>query len=103
MSDIAAEEDLLFALAKGHGSELFAPAPLADHCARELSGLFDIIACAGGHMAENQFFRGPTTKHHGQSSHQVVTRICIAVIERELLSHSQRHSSGNDRDFVDRI
>src|SRR5262249_10191031 len=60
-------------------------------------------ACAGGHMAENQFFRGPTTKHHGQSSHQVVTRICITVIERELLSHSQRHSSGNDRDFVDRI
>ncbi len=63
LSDLAAEEDLLFLLAVGHRTES-AHAKLADHLAGELGDALDVVAGAGGHLAEEDLF-GATSAHEG--------------------------------------
>ena len=66
LREVAAEEDLLFLLAEGHRTELLAHAPLADHLARELGRLLDVVAGAGRHVAEDQLFRGAAAEEDRQ-------------------------------------
>src|SRR3954471_18736179 len=54
----ATEEDLLIFLAEGDGSKL-AHAKLADHLARQLRGLLDVVAGTGGHGVEADLFGDP--------------------------------------------
>src|SRR5215813_1921215 len=44
---LATQEDMLLVLAEGEWSELVGHAPLADHLARHLGGLLEIVAGAG--------------------------------------------------------
>src|SRR5437870_1632237 len=57
LGEVAAEEDLLLLLAEGDGPELLAHAPLADHLVRELGGALEVVARAGGYVAEHQLLR----------------------------------------------
>src|SRR6185436_19006708 len=47
LREIPPQKYFLFLLAKGHRSEFFAHAPLADHPVREFSGFFDVVPSAG--------------------------------------------------------
>src|ERR1700683_2645089 len=100
MAQVAAEENLLFALAEGHRAEFLAHAPLANHLARQLGGLLEIVAGASGHVPEDQLFRGASAEHHRKTRHQVFARIGIAFVHRKLLGNAERYPSWNDSDFV---
>ena len=57
LCDFAAKEDLLFFLAEGERAEA-AHAILTDHAAGEVGGDFDVAACTGRHLVEEDLF-GP--------------------------------------------
>jgi len=56
LRDFAAEEDCFVFLTVGQRSQL-AHTPFANHIARDVRGAFDVIASAGGDVAEENFFR----------------------------------------------
>ena len=67
LGEVAAEEDLLFLLAERDRAELVAHAVLAHHAAGELGGLLDVVARAGGGVAEDQLLGGAAAEHHLQA------------------------------------
>src|SRR5579864_7501688 len=103
LGDLAAEEDLFFALAERQGSERIAHAPFAHHLARQLRGLLDVIAGAGRHLAVRDFLGDAAAHEHGEAVGQPVARVVEFVLLGQLQRHAERHPAGNDRDLVDRI
>src|SRR5437660_5823744 len=103
LGEVAAEEDLLLLLAEGHGTELLAHAPLADHLVGELGGALDVVASAGGHVAEHQLLGGTATEEDGQVVDQEGLGVRVAVVERDLLGQPERHGARADRHLVHRI
>src|SRR5207302_2951620 len=103
LGEVAAEEDLLLLLAEGHGTELLAHAPLADHLVGELGGALDVVAGAGGHVAEHQLLGGTATEEDGQVVDQEGLGVRVAVVERDLLGQPERHAARDDRHLVHRI
>ena len=104
LRDLAAEEDLLFLLAEGQRPDRVAHAPLADHLARQLGGALDVVAGAGGHAARSMIssaMRPPSRM--AMLLVQVVARVVVLLVDRQLLRHAERHAARDDRDLVDRI
>src|SRR5213083_1376061 len=103
LREVAAQEDLLFLLAEGHGPELLAHAPLAHHLARQLGGALDVVARPGRHAAERELLRRPPAEEDGQLAEEVVLRVGVPVVERHLLRQPERHAAREEGDVVDRI
>src|SRR5882762_9510830 len=102
LGDFAAEEDSLVLLAVGQRPQL-AHTPFANHVARDVRGAFDVVARAGGDVAEEYFFRGTSAHQHGQHRFQVSARVSMLVVFRQLHREAESHAARNDRHFVDRI
>src|SRR6266849_8481566 len=103
LREVAAEEDLLFPLAEGHRPELVAHAPLADHLARQLRRAFDVVARPGGHAAQRQLLRRAPAEEDGQLAQEVLLRVGVPVVERDLLRQPERHATGDDGHLVHRV
>src|SRR6266571_5299049 len=103
LGDLPAEEDLLLLLAEGQRSHRRAHAPLADHLARHLGRLLEIVAGAGREDAHEHLLRHAATHHDRERALEVLARVVVAVVDRELLRDSQRHAARNDGDLVDRV
>jgi hypothetical protein len=59
---LAAEEDVLLGLAEGERPELVGHAPLADHLARHLGGLLEVVAGAGGLLLQHDLLGGAAAR-----------------------------------------
>src|SRR6185369_15216833 len=81
LGEVAAAEDLFVLLAEGHGTELLAHAPLADHLPGELGGPLDVVAGAGGDASEHQLLRGAAAEEDGEVAEQVLARVGVAVVD----------------------
>ena len=103
LRDVAAEEDLIFLFSERHRPEALAHPPFADHTARQVGRFFEVVAGAGGRVAEHQFFRHPTAEHDGEALENIVFREGVPVIDGQLLGDAQRHAARDDGDLVDRV
>src|SRR5207247_1097513 len=84
-------QDLVLLLAEGHRAELVAHAPLAHHLARQLGGALDVVARPGGHAAEGQLLRRPPAEEDGELAEEMVLRVGVPVVERDLLRQAECH------------
>src|SRR5436309_3272184 len=103
LREVAAEEDLLLLLAEGHRAELVAHTPLAHHLARQLGGALDVVARPGGHAAEGQLLRRPPAEEDGELAEEMVLRVGVPVVERDLLRQAECHAARDDGHLVHRI
>ena len=71
LRDFAAQENRFFLLAEGQRTEL-AHAPFANHLARDVGGAFDVVARAGGDVAEENFLGAAAAHQHGERAFQIV-------------------------------
>src|SRR5437667_1180051 len=78
LREVAAEEDLLFLLAEGHGPELLAHAPFAHHLARQLGGALDVVARPGRHAAERELLGRAPTEEDGELAEEMVLRAGVS-------------------------
>ena len=102
LRDLASQEDLLFLLAECQRPQI-AHAKLANHLARQFGGAFDIVACAGAHLVEEQFLGDAATHHDGDLRLQILLVVVVLVVDGQLHRHTQSHAAGDDRDLVHRI
>src|SRR6185369_9096460 len=102
LSDLAAEEDLLFLLAVGDRTEA-RHSKLAHHLASKLSCLLDIVRSAGGHVVEKNLFCDSAAHHYRDLTFQVIARVRVTIRFRQLHRHAERHPARDDRDFVNRV
>src|SRR5581483_971220 len=100
--DLAAEEDLLFLLAKRDRAER-AHAELANHSTGEIGSLLDVVAGASRHLAEENLFSHASTHHDGQSRFQIFLGVRVLIVDGQLHGYPQCHSARDDRDFVQRV
>src|SRR5436309_3645156 len=100
LGEVPPEEDLLLLLAEGHGAELLAHAPLADHLVAELGGALDVVAGPGGHVAEHQLLRGAAPEEDGEVVDQEGLGVRVPIVERDLLGQAERHAARDDRHLV---
>src|SRR5213080_2543391 len=100
LGEVAAEEDLLLLLAEGDGPELLAHAPLADHLVRELGGALEVVARAGGHVAEHQLLGGAAAEEDGEVVDEERLGVRVPIVERDLLGQAERHAARDDRHLV---
>jgi hypothetical protein len=75
----------LFLLAESHWPELFTHSPLADHPARQISCLFDIILRTRRHVLEHKLFGHSATEQDNQISEQIFPGISMLFVHRQLL------------------
>src|SRR5690348_123512 len=97
--DFAAEEDGFFFLAESERAE-FAHAPLADHVAGDLGGALDVVAGAGGDVAEEKFFSAAAAHEHGEHGFEMVLGVGMLVVDGKLHGEAESHAARNDGDFV---
>src|SRR6185503_3400007 len=102
LSDLAAEEDLLFLLAVGDRTEA-GHSKLAHHLSRKLGCLLDVVRSAGRHVIEENLFGDSPAHHYRDLTFEVIARVRVAIRFRQLHRHSERHPAGDDRDFVNRV
>src|SRR2546425_42264 len=100
---LAAEEDVLLVLAEGQGPELVRHAPLADHLASHLGRLLQIVTRAGGLLVQHDLFGGPAAEQDRDAIDQVLLRVIVLVVDRELLREPEGAAARDDRHFVDRV
>ena len=72
LRDLAAEEDLLFLLTEGQRPHRIAPAPIADHLARQLGGALEVVAGAGGDVAGGDLFSDAASEQDADLIDQIV-------------------------------
>src|SRR2546426_3968561 len=101
--DLAAEEDVLFVLPEGEWPEPVRHAPLADHLARHLGRLLQIVARAGGLLVQHDLFGGPPAEQDRNTVDQVLLRVVVLVVNRELLRQAEGATARDDRHLVDRV
>src|SRR5215469_2074697 len=102
LGDFAAEEDGLFFLAESERTEL-AHTPFANHVARDVGGAFDVVAGAGGDVAEEDLFSGAAAHENGQHAFEMVLGVGMLVVGRQLHGEAERHAARDDSDFVHRV
>src|SRR6266404_1345779 len=89
LSNLAAQEDLFFLLAKRQRPQL--------------RRLVDVVRRTGGYAAEESLFRDAAAHQDRNLPKQIVLRIVVAVTFRQLLSYAERHAARNDRHLMNRI
>src|SRR5262245_25195817 len=100
---LAAEEDVLLVLAEGERPELVGHAPLADHLARHLGGLLEVITSAGRLLIQHDLLGGPAAQQDRDAVDQVVLRVVVLVVDRQLLRQAESAAARDDRDLVHRV
>src|SRR5262245_42976324 len=103
LGDLAAQEDLLFLLAEGERTHRVAHAPLADHLARHLGRALEVVAGAGREAVHRDLFGNAAAEEDRDLIVQVVARVIVLLVDRQLLRETERHAARDDRDLVDRI
>src|SRR5436309_15342980 len=87
--DLAAEKDVLLVLPEREWPEPVRHAPLADHLARHLGRLLQIVARAGGLLVQHDLFGGPPAEQDRNAVDQVLLRVVVLVVNRELLRQAE--------------
>src|SRR5207245_2821832 len=78
-------------------------AELADHVARKLGGLLDVVAGAGSDVVEGELFSDSSAHHDGQAGLEVIFRVRVPVALGQVRHHSQRHAVRHDGDLMQRV
>src|SRR5713226_1985469 len=99
-SHLAPEEDVLLVLAEGERAELVGHAPLADHLARHLGRLLEVVAGTRGLLLENDLLGAAPAQQDGDPVDQVLPRVVVLVVERQLLGEPERAAARDDRHLV---
>src|SRR5262249_56428576 len=73
--DLTTQEDVLLVLAEGERAELVGHPPLADHLARHLGGLFEVVAGAGRLLLAHELLGGATADQDRGAGDQVLPRV----------------------------
>src|SRR5438309_65562 len=102
-SHFAPEEDVLLVLAEGERPELLGHAPLADHLARHLRRLLEVVARARGLLVENDLLGGAPAEEDRDAVEQVLLGVVVLVVERQLLREPERAAARDDRHLVHQI
>ncbi len=63
----------------------------------------DVVSGAGGDMAEENLFGRAAAHQHGQRADEVILRVGMFVVDRELHGETQRHAARNNGYLVQRI
>src|SRR5579863_4528325 len=82
LSDLAAQEDLLLALAEAQGTEL-AHAPLADHLAGHIGGALYVVARAGGDVVHENLLGDTAAHQNGELRLEIFLVIAVLVVDGE--------------------
>ena len=101
--EVAAEEHLLLAAGEVERAELVGHAPLGHHRSRQLGGPLDVVAGAGGLLAEDHFLGDATAHEDADRVLRELARHRQPVLGRELLRQAQRATARDDRHLVHRI
>src|SRR6185436_14326757 len=81
---VAAEEDLLLALAVGERAHLLAHAPLADHLAGDVGRLLDVVAGARRETAEDDLLGDAPAERDGDAALRLLLRQVVTIVLREV-------------------
>src|SRR5262245_1651794 len=103
LRDLAAEEDLLFLLSEGERTHRVAHAPLADHPAGELGRALEVVAGAGGEAVHRDLFGDAAAEENRNLIAQIVPRVVVLLVGRQLLREAERHAARDDRHLVNGI
>src|SRR5262249_20764917 len=103
LSKISSQKDLFLLLTEGHGAQFFTHTPLAHHPARQVRCLLDVVARAGGHVFENQFFRHTPAKKNHEIVKNIFLLILLLLILLHLLPQSLLHTTRDNGDLMNRI
>src|SRR5688572_22438922 len=87
------EEDVLLALAEGQRAHAIRHAPLADHLAGHLGGLLEVVARPRRLLLEDDLLRGAAAEEDRDAVDEVVARVVVLVVGRELLGEAERPRS----------
>src|SRR2546426_1639652 len=98
--DFPPEENVLLVLAEREGPEFLRHAPLADHLARHLRGLLEIIPGPGRELVQHDLLRGPAAQQDRDPVDEVFPRVVVLVVERQLLGEPEGPAARDDRDLV---
>src|SRR6516164_3111753 len=98
--DFPPDENVLLVLAEREGPEFVRHAPLADHLARHLRGLLEIIAGPGRELVQHDLLRGPAAQQDRDLVDEVFPRVVVLVVERQLLGEPEGPAARDDRDLV---
>ncbi len=100
--DFLAQEHHILGLIHVDGTKL-RHSPLGNHASGRFSSHLDILASATGFFFKNQQFCSTSTHHNRQAFLQILSGNCIAILCGQLHSKPKRHSSWNNRHFVQRV
>ncbi len=100
--EVLAQEDLALR-APRHGADLVAHAPLADHLAGQLGVADEVVAGTGRQVAVDEQLGGPPAHAHGERVLDVLARVDVALLHRQLHGDAEGHAGRQDGDLVDRV
>src|SRR2546425_9013306 len=100
---LAPEEDVLLVLAEGPRPELVGHAPFAHHLAGHLRRLLEVVARARRLLVQHDLLGGAAAEQDGDAVGQVLPRVVVLVVQRELLGEAQRAPARDDGDLVDGV
>ncbi len=93
-ADLAAQEDQLFFFAEGLRAEQVAHAVLRHHPARQRCDPLQVVAGAGGDVAEDLFFGHPSAQQAGQLIAQLVAAVQQVILVGQRHGVAKRHARG---------
>ena len=102
LRDFAAQENRFFLLSKRKRPQR-THAPVANHLAGNVGCAFDIISCACGDVAEENFLSGASAHQNRERALEISLRVGVLVIDRELHGQAQGHAARDNGDLVQRI
>ena len=103
LADLPAEEHELVALPEGERPELVAHAELGDHAPGEVGRLLDVVAGAGGRVAEDQALRDVAAEQARDLVLELGLALEVAVLGGQGHRVAERHAAADDRDLRDRV
>src|SRR4051812_41975402 len=100
VAHVASEEYLLLGLTILERSKLLRHTPVADHFARDIGRTLDVVASACRHAIEDDLLRSATAQCIRNDSFEILFRICMLLIDRQIMRHTESASTRNDRDLM---
>src|SRR5262245_32729068 len=101
LGDLTAEENLLFFLSKRERAHRTAHAPLTRHPASEIRRALEVVASASSDAANRDLLGDATAEQNRNLIFEILARVIVLLVDRQLHRQTQRHASRNDRDLVD--
>ena len=84
-------------------AELFAHAPVHDHCLGHVGGLHDVGTCSAGDVVEDKLFGNAAAKAYLHKRHAIVARKMGAVFFGQRERRSAHRPAGNNAHFMQRV